>query len=90
MIYLIYFYKLIDDQRFVRICLDNFSEQLTPVSESFKIIVLVDKKYVNKIDMAFLNRLEKMQISFQDLLDKDKEKNKNLTKLIEIIKEKLN
>ena len=78
-------YKLIDDQRFVRICLDNFSEQLTPVSESFKIIVLVDKKFVNKIDMAFLNRLEKMQISFQDLLDKDKEKNKNLTKLIEII-----
>ena len=85
MIYLIYFYKLMGDQRFVRICLDNFSEQLTPVSESFKIIVLVDKKFVNKIDMAFLNRLEKMQISFQDLLDKDKEKNKNLTKLIEII-----
>ncbi len=56
-------YKLIDDQRFVRICLDNFSEQLTPVSESFKIIVLVDKKFVNKIDMAFLNRLEKMQIN---------------------------
>ena len=80
-------YKLIDDQRFVRICLDNFSEQLTPVSESFKIIVLVDKKFVNKIDMAFLNRLEKMQISFQDLLDRDKEKNKNnnLKKLIETI-----
>ena len=35
--------------------------------------------------MAFLNRLEKMKISFQDLLDKDKKKNKNLTKLIEII-----
>ena len=78
-------YKLIDDQKYVRICLDNFSEQLTPVSELFKIIVLVDKKFVHKCDMAFLNRLEKMQISFQDLLDKDKEENKHLKELIEEI-----
>ena len=78
-------YKIIDDQKFVRICLENFSEQLTPVSESFKIIVLVDKKFVNKIDMAFLNRLEKMQINFQDLLDKGKEGNKALKELIETI-----
>jgi len=63
-------YKVIDEQKFVRICLENFSEQLTPVSDSFKIIVLVDKKFVNKVDMAFLNRLEKMQIYFKDLLDK--------------------
>ena len=78
-------YKIIDEQKFVRICLENFSEQLTPVCESFKIIVLVDKKFVKKLDIAFLNRLEKMQISFQDLLDKDKEENKNLNKLIEDI-----
>ena len=64
-------YKIIDEQKFVRICLENFSEQLTPVSDSFKIIVLADKKFVNKIDMAFLNRLEKMQIQFKELLDKD-------------------
>ena len=63
-------YKVIDDQKFVRISLENFSEQLTPVSDSFKIIVLVDQKFVNKVDMAFLNRLEKMQIQFEDLLDK--------------------
>ena len=37
-------YKVIDDQKFVRICLDNFSEQLTPVNDTFKIIVLVEKK----------------------------------------------
>ena len=62
-------YKIIDEQKFVRICLDNFSEDLTPVNDSFRIIILVDKKFVNRVDMAFLNRLEKMQISFQDLLD---------------------
>ena len=37
-------YKIIDDQKFVRICIENFNEQLTPASDSFKIIILVDKK----------------------------------------------
>ena len=64
-------YKIIDEQKFVRICLENFSEQLTPVNDSYKIIILVDKKFVNSVDMAFLNRLEKMQISFKDLLDNE-------------------
>ena len=66
-------YKIIDDKKYVRICLDNFSEQLIRVNDTFKIIVLVDKKFVNKTDMAFLNRLEKMQLSFNELLD-DKQK----------------
>ena len=37
-------YKIIDNQKFVRICIENFNEQLTPASDSFKIIILVDKK----------------------------------------------
>ena len=73
-------YKVIDDQKFVRICLENFSEQLTPVDDSFVIVVLVDRRFVNKVDMAFLNRLEKMQISFSDLLDK---RQKDLIKKIQ-------
>jgi glutaredoxin 2 len=76
-------YKIIDDQKFSRICLENFSEQLTPVNDSFRIIILVDKKFVNSVDMAFLNRLEKMQISFKDLLDK------NQTTLIKKISEEI-
>jgi len=35
--------------------------------------------------MAFLNLLEKIKISFQDLLDKYKEENNNLKVLIEEI-----
>ena len=62
-------YKIIDEQKYVRICLDNFSEDLTPVNDSFRIIILVDKKFVNSTDMAFLNRLEKMKISLKDLLN---------------------
>jgi hypothetical protein len=71
-------YKIIDEQKFVRICLENFSEQLTPVTDSFKIINLVDKTFVEKVDMAFLNRLEKIMINnFKDLLNKNQ---KDLTK----------
>ncbi len=62
-------YKIIDEQKYVKICLDNFSEDLTPVNDSFRIIILVEQKFVNSVDMAFLNRLEKMNISFKDLLD---------------------
>jgi hypothetical protein len=64
-------YKIIDERKYVRICLENFSEQDTPVSDTFRIIILVDKAFIDKIDMAFLNRLEKMQINFSDLLDNE-------------------
>ena len=62
-------YKIIDEQKYVRIYLDNFSEVLTPVNDSFRIIILVDKKFINSVDIAFLNRLEKIKISFRDLLN---------------------
>ena len=64
-------YKIIDERKYVRICMENFSEQDTPVSDTFRIIILVDKTFIDNIDMAFLNRLEKMQINFSDLLDNE-------------------
>ena len=76
-------YKIIDEKKYVRICLDNFSEDLTPVNDAFRVIILVDKRFVNSVDMAFLNRLEKMQINFRDLLDEGQKK------LIETIMEKI-
>ena len=36
-------YKIIDEQKYVRIYLDNFSEDLTPVIDSFRIIILVER-----------------------------------------------
>ena len=68
----------------MRICLENFSEQLTPVDDSFKIIVLCNEKFVNEIDLAFLNRLEKMKIQFEDLLETDEKR--SISKIIENIK----
>ena len=64
-------YVIKDEQKYARICLDNFSEQLTPVNDLFRIIILVDRKFINSVEMAFLNRLEKMKITFDQLLDND-------------------
>ena len=64
-------YIIKDDKKFVRICLENFNEQLTLVNEKFRIIILVDKKFVGECDLAFLNRLEKIILSFDKLLDND-------------------
>ena len=62
-------YIIKNNKKLVRICLENFNEQLTEVNEKFRIIILVDKNFVNKCNLAFLNRLEKMNVSFDKLLD---------------------
>jgi len=62
-------YIIKDEKKFIRICLENDSEQLTEVNDKFRIIILVDKRYVNQCELAFLNRLEKMILSFDKLLD---------------------
>ena len=67
-------YKIVDEKKFASICLDNFSQVLTPVNDSFRIITLVDRKFVNSVDIAFLNRLEKMEISFIDLLNNNQKR----------------
>ena len=72
-------YVIKDEQKYARICLDNFNEQLTPVNNLFRIIILVDRRFLNGVEMAFLNRLEKMKITFDKLLN---EEQRNLTKRI--------
>ena len=64
-------YTIIDEKNYSRICLDNFNEQLTLVNNEFRIIIFGDKKFVNEVDIAFLNRLEKMKISFDKLLNEE-------------------
>ena len=64
-------YIIKDEKKYARICLDNFNEQLTPVHDLFRIIILVDRRFLNNVEMAFLNRLEKMKIKFDKLLNDD-------------------
>ena len=72
-------YIIKDEKKFVRICYDNFNEQLTEVNENFRIIILVDKYFINQCELALLNRLEKMILPFDKLLDNDiKESSKDI------------
>ena len=64
-------YKIKDDQKCVSICLDNFRKILTPINELFRIIILVDRESMNKAEIAFLNRFEKMKITFNELLNEE-------------------
>ena len=67
-------YIIKDDKKLVRIFLDDFDEQLALVNESLRVIIFVDKNFVNKSDLVFLNRFEKMILSFDKLLDNELKK----------------
>ena len=73
-------YIIKDEKKYARICLeDKFNEQLTEVNDKLRIIVLADKIFVEKVNLAFLNRFEKMVLSFDQLLDNElKALSKNL------------
>ena len=62
-------YEIIDNKKYARICLDNNTEQKALINNNFRIIILVDKRFVENCNLAFLNRLEKMNLSFGKLLD---------------------
>ena len=64
-----------DGKQYARICLGNISEQLTPVKETFRVIIMVNKNYLDKVEPPFLNRFEKVLISFSQLIN---EKQKQL------------
>lgn len=58
-----------DGKNYARICHGNYSDQLVLVSKLFRIIIMVDKKYMDKLESPFLNRFEKMIIKFDELLN---------------------
>ncbi len=68
-----------DGKQYARICLGNYSEIHTPINKGFRVIVMVNKKYLNKVEPPFLNRFEKMIISFTQLIDQNK---KDLAEII--------
>jgi hypothetical protein len=72
-------YIIRDNRKYVRICLGKYDEQLAPVNNSFRIIILVNKNFINNLDTPILNRFEKIKISFHNLLD---DRQRKLTKRI--------
>jgi len=65
-------YLIKDGKKYAKIFSEEyFYEQLTEANNKLRIIVLADKNFIEKADSAFLNRLEKMTISFDKVLDND-------------------
>ena len=64
-----------DGKNYARICQGNFSDQLTLVNEAFKIVILVNKKYLDKVEPPFISRFEKMIIYFNEMM---KEKQRSI------------
>ena len=67
-------YTIKDGKRYSRVCLGNFSDQLVYIHQNFRTIIMVDKKFIDKVDPPFLNRFEKIIISFDKLLDNSQKK----------------
>ena len=56
-------------QKYTEIYLDSFRKIISHINDLFKIIIIVDRENMNEIDISLLNRLEKMKINFEKLLD---------------------
>jgi len=76
---------------------DNYNEQLIEVNDRLRIIVLADISFVDEVNLAFLNRFEKMILSFDKLLDNNLKKSSksiieeiNFKKPIKRYKEEIN
>ena len=68
-----------DGKQYARICHGNYSDQYTPINREFRVIIMVNKNYLDKVEPPFLNRFEKMILSFSQLISKKQEE---LAKLI--------
>ena len=69
---------------YARVCHGNFSDQLIQIDEGFKIIIFVNKKYMDKVEPPFLNRFDKMNLYFKEML-----KDNNPKKLAKLIFDKI-
>ena len=79
-------YVIQDRKKYARICIGNYSDQLTYVNDKFRCIILVDK-----LNSTFLSRFEKEIVTFDKLLNPQQLKSSkniiNEIKLRQIIEE---
>ena len=74
----------IENKKYARISIGASTDSSFEVNNNFKCIILVDSKDLNKQDRPFLNRFEKQNFTFENLLN---DKENNLAKSIyEILK----
>ena len=67
-------FEIINDRKYCRINLDSINEQKIKVNDTFRLIVITSKAYVDKNKSAFLNKFEKLNVSFDNLLNDEMKK----------------
>ena len=77
-------YIIKDEQKYSRIFLDNFNFNLVPIHDLLRIIILVDRNFVDEKYIKLLNRFKKIKIIFDKLLDDEQKM------LVEIIIKEIN
>ena len=82
----------IDGKKYAKIYHGNFYEQLTQINDLFRIIIMVNKNYLNKVESPFLSRFEKMKFSFKNIIKQKESLAHDIYELIDIenCQEKLN
>ena len=79
-------YTIVGNKRNCRIALGAFSNPMCHVHPDFRCIVLVDKDKVDYSDPPFLNRFEKQELTYDDILSNtQKEAYQSLSKWIKSI-----
>ena len=61
-------YTVKDGKNYARICHGNYTDQLACINKSFRMIIIVNKKTVDKLESPFLSRFEKININSEELL----------------------
>ena len=64
-------YTVVGNKKNCRIALGHYSNPMCHVHDSFKCIVLVEETKLDYSDPPFLNRFEKQQFRFSDLIEND-------------------
>ena len=67
-------YIIKDGKKYARINLSNSNDQLVNVNDNFRILIEEEEQYINSVDPPFLNRFEKLNVTFDKLLDESQKK----------------
>ena len=67
-------YTIKDGKNYARICHGNYSDQLALINKRFRIVIMADKKFIDKMESPFLSRFEKINIKFKELLNDSQKK----------------
>jgi len=67
-------YSILDNKSYVRFGHTKFNDQLSIISKKFRIVIMEDIKYIDKLESPFLNKFEKIIVNFNELQNDSQKK----------------